>query len=96
MQFEITTGEAAEIFSVTKKTVCEWAKHGIMEKTSHGKYNLKNCLRNWVIYQTVIREGHADTWFVWTLRMDPIWKEEERRAGNVVRVVGEGAEGSPT
>jgi hypothetical protein len=79
MQHEITTSEACEIFSVTRKTIAEWAKLGIMEKTSYGKYNLKNCLRNWAIYQTVIREGHADTWFVWSLRMDEIWKEEEQR-----------------
>jgi hypothetical protein len=78
MQTEATTVELAEIFSVTPKTICEWAKSGIMEKTSYGKYNLKNCLRNWVIYQRVILEGHVDTWFAWTMKMDEIWKEEER------------------
>jgi hypothetical protein len=44
MQFEISTAEAAEIFSVTKKTVCEWGKLGIFEKIAHGKYDLKKSL----------------------------------------------------
>jgi phage terminase Nu1 subunit (DNA packaging protein) len=81
MQHEITTSEAVEIFSVTRKTIAEWAKHGIMEKTSYGKYNLKNCLRNWVIYQRVIREGYNDPLLVWSLRMDEIWKGRATGAG---------------
>jgi hypothetical protein len=80
MQFEITTSEAAEVFSISKKTVCEYSKLGIFEKISHGKYNLKNSLRNYVIYQKVLREGYDNPMLVWSLRMDEIWKEEERQA----------------
>jgi hypothetical protein len=85
MEHEVSTAEACEIFSVTRETIAEWARLGIMQKTSYGKYNLKNCLRNWVVYQTVIRQGYHDPLLVWSLRMDEIWKEEERRARDVAR-----------
>jgi hypothetical protein len=78
MQIEITTAEAAEVFSITKKTVCEYAKLGIFEKVAHGRYNLKESLVNYLEYQKCIQEGCADPWFVFTLRRDERWREEER------------------
>jgi hypothetical protein len=82
MQYEITTAEAAEVFSITKKTVCEYAKLGIFEKISHGRYDLKKSLVNYIEYQKCIREGYADPWFIWTIRRDERWRREEQEAAH--------------
>ena len=41
MEKEATTAELAEIFSVSRKTISVWAKRGLMEKSSHGRYKLE-------------------------------------------------------
>ena len=65
MQFEITTAEAANVFSVTRKTIADWRAKGIMVKTSDGKYNLRESLRNFIEYRDVLREGgDLDLWWL--------------------------------
>ena len=75
MEREATTTELAEILGVTPKTICEWAKTGIMENVSYGKYNLKNSLRNWAEYQKCIFEGHDDPLNIWQIRQEIAWSE---------------------
>jgi len=63
MQNEATTSELAEILSVSRKTICAWAKSGLMEKSSHGKYKLKESLRNFAQYCAIVRDGgNLHTW----------------------------------
>jgi hypothetical protein len=57
METEATTAELAEIFGVTRKTICTWAKLGLMEKSSYGKYRLKESLRNFAEYMRIVSEG---------------------------------------
>ena len=54
---EATTAELAEILGVTKKTVIAWSKHGLMEKSSHGKYRLKESLQGFAEYVRVVADG---------------------------------------
>jgi hypothetical protein len=70
MQFEISTAEAAELFSVTKKTIALWSQQGIMAKLRHGTYDLKRSLQNWTEYQRCIHEGAADPMLLWQIRRD--------------------------
>jgi phage terminase Nu1 subunit (DNA packaging protein) len=57
MEKTATTAELAEIFDVTKKTISVWAKRGLMEKAAHGRYKLKESLRNFAQYSVIVREG---------------------------------------
>jgi hypothetical protein len=75
MQNEISTAEAAELFDVTRKTIAEWAKSGVMEKISHGKYDLKKSLKNWTTYQQCIHEGYDNPLDTWMIRRDIAWSE---------------------
>jgi hypothetical protein len=75
MQHEATTRELADILSVTEKTICEWAKHGIMKKISHGRYALKESLENWRSYQQCIHEGYDNPLAIWEIRRDIAWSE---------------------
>jgi hypothetical protein len=75
MQHEITTAEAAEVFDVTRKTICEWAKSGVMEKISHGHYDLKKSLKNWTTYQQCVHEGYDNPLDIWMIRRDIAWNE---------------------
>jgi hypothetical protein len=75
MKYEISTSEAAEVFDVTGKTICEWSKSGIMVKLAHGKYDLKESLQNWVAYQKCIFEGADNPLELWMNRRDIAWSE---------------------
>jgi len=77
MQLEATTAELAELLGVSEKTICSWAKHGIMEKLAHGKYDLGASLRNWVEYKKCAFEGYDHPMDVWVIRQEERWKEEE-------------------
>jgi phage terminase Nu1 subunit (DNA packaging protein) len=78
MQFEISTAEAAELFDVTRKTIAEWAKSGVMVKLAHGKYDLKQSLKNWAAYQRCVFEGFDNPMDTWMIRRDIAWSEEHR------------------
>jgi hypothetical protein len=75
MQYEATTSELAEILGVTRKTVAWWANAGVMEKISHGRYDLKKSLENWAGYQRCIFEGHHDPLAIWQVRRDIAWSK---------------------
>jgi hypothetical protein len=75
MQFEVSTSEAAEIFSVTKKTIAEWTKAGIMVKLRHGVFDLKESLKNWTAYQRCIHEGADDPLQLWHIRQQVEWSD---------------------
>jgi hypothetical protein len=75
MQHEATCAELVEILGVTRKTVALWAQHGVMVKTSHGRYDLKASLRNWAEYQKIIREGYDNPLLTWQVRRDIEWSE---------------------
>jgi hypothetical protein len=78
MQREATTTELAEILDVTAKTICEWAKAGIMEKVSYGKYDLKKSLKNWAEYQRCIFEGFDNPMDTWRIRQEIAWSDAHR------------------
>jgi hypothetical protein len=73
MEREATTSELAEILDCTAKTVIEWSKIGLMVKTSYGKYNLKNSLRNFAEYMRIVAEGYDSPLHVWQLRQEVAW-----------------------
>jgi hypothetical protein len=75
MKYEITTAEAAEVFSVTPKTIALWSQQRIMVKLRHGTYDLKQSLQNWTMYQQCIHEGFADPLAIWQIRRDMAWSE---------------------
>jgi DNA-binding XRE family transcriptional regulator len=77
MQLEATTAELAELLGVSEKTICSWAKHGIMEKLAHRKYDLGASLRNWVEYKKCAFEGYDHPMDVWLIRRDERWLAEE-------------------
>jgi phage terminase Nu1 subunit (DNA packaging protein) len=78
MQFEISTAEAAELFSVTKKTIALWSQHGVMVKLRHGVYDLKLSLQNWASYQQAIFQGADDPLTIWRIRQEVEWSEARR------------------
>jgi hypothetical protein len=80
MQLTISTAEAAEVFGVTSKTICEWAKVGLLEKVSHGKYDLKKSLKNWAEYQRCIGEGADYPMDRWMIRQELAWSEAHHSA----------------
>ena len=57
MQLEITTAEAVELFSVTRKTIADWTAKEIMAKTAHGTFELKKSLMNFIDYRDTLRNG---------------------------------------
>jgi hypothetical protein len=75
MQYEISTAEAVEIFSVTRKTIAAWARDGIMEKISHGRYDLKKSLKNFISYQECVHQGYDNPLDTWMIRRDIAWSE---------------------
>ena len=75
MQKEASTAELSELLGVTEKTIAQWAKHGIMEKLAHGKYDLGESLRNWTAYQKCIHRGCDDPLAVWWIQRDIDWSE---------------------
>jgi hypothetical protein len=96
MQFEISTAEAAEVFSVTKKTIALWSQRGVMVKLRHGVYDLKNSLQNWTAYQQCIHEGAADPLTLWQIRRDAAWSDAHplppvdlENLGDMVELVGD-------
>jgi hypothetical protein len=76
MQYEISTAEAVEIFSVTRKTIAVWARVGIMEKISHGRYDLKKSLKNFISYQECVHQGYDNPLDTWMVRQEVTWAEE--------------------
>lgn len=70
MQNTITTAEAVELFDVTRKTIAAWAQYGVMVKLAHGKYDLKESLKNWAEYQRCIFEGADNPLDLWQVRRD--------------------------
>jgi phage terminase Nu1 subunit (DNA packaging protein) len=78
MQLEITTAEAADLFSVTRKTVALWAQQGIMVKLRHGVFDLKESLQNWVAYQRCVFEGADNPMDLWQIRRDIAYAEAQR------------------
>jgi hypothetical protein len=75
MQLEATTAELAELLGVSEKTICSWAKRGIMEKLSHGKYDLGESLRNWTAYQKMLHKGCDNPLENWWIQRDIDWSE---------------------
>jgi hypothetical protein len=75
VQLEATCAELSELLGVTEKTICHWAKCGIMEKIAHNKYGLGESLRNWTAYQKCIHRGCDDPMAVWWIQRDIDWSE---------------------
>jgi hypothetical protein len=64
MKITATAAELAEIFGVTEKTIYVWTARGLMEKSSRGKYLLKESVRNFAEYVRVLAEGgNFHVWF---------------------------------
>ena len=78
-QHEISTAEAAEVFSVTRKTIALWSQQGIMVKLRHGVFDLKKSLKNWAEYQRCIFEGADDPLALWQIRQEIAWSEANPR-----------------
>jgi hypothetical protein len=57
LPIEISTAEAVELFSVSRKTIADWSAKLVMVKTSHGKFDLKKSLHNFVSYRDYLRRG---------------------------------------
>jgi hypothetical protein len=52
-------------------TIASWAKSGVMEKVSHGVFDLKKSLENWVMYQRCILEADGrDPMMLFEIRQD--------------------------
>jgi hypothetical protein len=85
MQHEATTSELVEILGTTRKSVALWSHHGVMVKTSYGRYDLKKSLQNWVAYQKCVHEGYANPLLTWQVRQEIAWSEAQppRDVGNV-------------
>jgi hypothetical protein len=73
MQYEATTHELADVLSVTEKTVCEWARSGIMVKLRHGRCDLKQSLANWAAYQRCVFDRVDDPLELWQIRQQVEW-----------------------
>lgn len=74
MPHEVTTLELAEILSCTKKTIADWANKRILVKIAHGKFDLRESLRNWAEYKQCLAEGC--TFFNWQMRYELRWSQE--------------------
>ena len=78
MQLEATTSELATLLDVSEKTICQWAKAGVMVKLRHGRYDLGRSLQNWTAYQRCVHEGFDHPLDTWAFRQEALWIEEER------------------
>lgn len=68
---EATTAELAEFFGVTWKTICEWAQSGVVVKLRHGRYDLRESVKNWAEYQRCLAEGGDLE--LWEIRREHAW-----------------------
>jgi hypothetical protein len=46
-----TTAELCATLGVTRKTIAEWAKAGVIVRAGHGRYKLAASLKGWAAHQ---------------------------------------------
>ena len=52
--------EMAFLFLVSRKTVAEWANDAWIVRTSHGKYDLKESIRRWMLWRKPVTQADID------------------------------------
>jgi hypothetical protein len=73
-----TTAELADLLQVTEKTICEWAKCDLMVRVAHGKYDLRESLRNYLEYKDDTRGGGNLT--TWSMAVLPLRESADAEA----------------
>lgn len=52
--------EMAFLFLVTRKTVAEWANEGRIVRLGHGRYDLKESIRRWMLWKKPVTQEDLD------------------------------------